>query len=686
MRAATALLSLVLTLAPAFAQEVSLRPLTIDDALDMVSVGGGTMSPDGTLVLYTLRKLDWEGNEYDTEVWIAAADGSDSWRFLGEEGGSDFAFSPDGKLLTFKRSVGEGKKRMQQLFAMRMSGGEAIQLSEHDTSVGSYRWAEDSSRIFFVADDARPKDEQKAIDDGDDGFFVDEDANGQTMDAWSSLWVFDADSKEEHRLTEEHFLVGSFDVSPDASRVAFTARATNRRNDADKTEIYLLDVASGDKQRLTENRAPEGGIVWRPDGKGFLFEAADDAEWLNRNGKFWLMDALLGEHRLLSAAFPGEVGSAAWSPDGRYVLFSGSAGADSDLFRLDAESGAVERLTHLGGSVSVQDFSRDRTRFVYSFSDSDTPADLWVGDTDGSAPVRITDANPQIAGLQLASMRKVRWNSSDGTEIEGLVHLPPGYEEGKRYPLMLNIHGGPAGVFSNAFRTDYHIYAGLGWVSLSPNVRGSCCYDDALREGNTIARGDGIGMGDYQDVMTGVDFMIREGIADADHLALRGWSYGGILGGWTITKTDRFKAASIGAGVYDWTSEYGPGFNNDVRLWHIGGTPWDNPEGYRSQSALTHAANVTAATLLIHGMNDTTDTEPQSMMFFTALNDIGKVPVRYLRVPREPHGFREPRHQRARIVEEVRWMQQHVIGQEWTPWERPKAAEKDDKDDEEIQD
>jgi dipeptidyl aminopeptidase/acylaminoacyl peptidase len=167
-------------------------------------------------------------------------------------------------------------------------------------------------------------------------------------------------------------------------------------------------------------------------------------------------------------------------------------------------------------------------------------------------------------------------------------------------------------------------------------------------------------------------------------MALRGWSYGGILGGWTITQTDRFKAASIGAGVYDWTSEYGPGFNNDVRLWHIGGTPWDNPDGYRKQSAFTHVLNITTPTLIIHGMNDTTDTEPQSMMLFNAIKDIGKAPVRYLRAPREPHGFREPRHQRQRDIEEIRWMKKHVLGEEWTPWKR--ASDADKKEDADAED
>ncbi|MBU4495993.1 MAG: prolyl oligopeptidase family serine peptidase, partial [Acidobacteria bacterium] len=231
-------------------------------------------------------------------------------------------------------------------------------------------------------------------------------------------------------------------------------------------------------------------------------------------------------------------------------------------------------------------------------------------------------------------------------------------------------HGGPAGCFTNSFRAGYHIHAGLGYASLSPNVRGSSGYTDRLMEGNTTSAGDGIGKGDYLDLMRGVDAVIEQGLALPDRLGLRGWSYGGILGGWAIAHTDRFKAASIGAGVYDWTSEYGPGFNFDVRLWHIGGTPWTNPDGYREQSTLTHVEKITTPTLLIHGMLDTTDTENQSMMLFTALKDIGKVPVRYLRVPREPHGFREPRHQRIRYIEEIKWLQKYVRNIDWKPWER----------------
>jgi dipeptidyl aminopeptidase/acylaminoacyl peptidase len=303
---------------------------------------------------------------------------------------------------------------------------------------------------------------------------------------------------------------------------------------------------------------------------------------------------------------------------------------------------------------------------AWVMSDVDTPADVWAGGTDGTPGRRLTDVNPAVAtDVALARAEVVRWRSTDGTEIEGILILPGNVEEGRRLPLLVHIHGGPAGVFSNRFSAAYHVWAGLGYAQLLPNVRGSSGYTDALLRGNM----HDIGGGDFQDLMTGVDHVVERGLVAPDSLALRGWSYGGILGGWTVTQTDRFRAASVGAMVTDWTSEYGPGFNYDVRRWYIGGAPWENPDAYRAKSSLTHVAEVSTPTLILHGMNDRTDTEAQSMMFFQALRDQGKV-TRYIRFPREPHGFREPRHQRIRDVEEIRWIQKHVRGIDWTPWER----------------
>ncbi len=669
-----ALLPVMLLLAvPAAAQER--RAMTTDDGLDMIRVGGATISPDGSWVLFSKSELDWGENERKTTWWWVPTGGGEPYRFIGKEGGSGFQFSPDGSMLSVTRSVDE----KSQLFLMRTDGGEAQKLSKHKTSVGSYRWSQDGSKIFFVAAEPRSEEEEKARKDGDDAIFVDEGPSGQRAGTWNNFWVIDVASKEEKRITEVDHRIGSFAVSPGADRIAFTSRSENRRNQQNHSEIRLLDVESGEIRQLTENRAPESRLVWAPDGQSLAYTARTDGEWELMLDKIWIMDPESGDKRMVSGAFDGNISTFVWTPDASAILFSGLQGTNNNLFRLDVGSGDVVKVTSALGSLSPSSFSRDCTRMAYVFQDFDTPSDVWIGPTDGSSGVRLTDANPWIEEkIVLGKGELIQWTSKDGTAIEGILMLPSG-DPGEALPLLLHIHGGPAGVFRNAFSTQNHVWAGLGYAQLFPNVRGSSGYDDELLSGN--ARD--IGGGDYEDLMTGVDEVVARGIADPDQLGLRGWSYGGILGGWTVTQTDRFKGASIGAMVSDWTSEYGPGFNHDVRLWYIGGTPWENPGEWRERSALTHVANVTTPTLILHGMNDRTDTEPQSMMFFQALKDQGKI-ARYIRFPREPHGFREPRHQRTRDVEEIRWIQKYVRGIEWTPWERPKDEKDDEKDEKKV--
>ncbi len=675
MKALLRTVAVLLLVGGLFAQEK--RPLTVDDQLDMVRVGGGIISPDGEWVLYSRSELDWKKNKRKTTWHKVAAAGGPAVQFIGEAGASGIQFSPQGTYLAFLRSAGEEKDKKNQIFLMRSDGGEAVQLTKHETAVRNFRWTEDEKRIFFSADKARSKEEEKERKDGYDAIFVDEGPSGQSQGQWRHLWVIDLEERKETPLVEDDRIISDFDVSPDGARVVFISRTENRRNQRNLAEIHLLDVESKEIRRLTENQAPENGVEWAPDGKTIAYMASDDEKWELRNSKIWLLDPENGRQRMVSGEFEGNIRGVTWSRDGSSILFNGLQKTDTNLYRLDANSGEVTQLTDVTGSLGVSSFSRDRSRYVYSFSDFETPPDLWVGHSDGSDSQRLTEANPWIEKeIALASGRVIRWKSYDGLEIEGLFFLPADYQEGARIPLLLHIHGGPAGVFTNSFDTRAHMYAGLGFAQLSPNVRGSSGYSDALLRGNMRD----IGGGDYQDLMTGVDYVIDQGWADPDKLGVRGWSYGGILGGWTITQTDRFKAASIGAMVSDWTSEYGPGFNHDVRLWYIGGTPWENPEEWRQKSPLTHVANVTTPTLIIHGMNDTTDTEPQSMMFFAALKDQGKT-VRYLRFPREPHGFREPRHIRTRDVEEIRWMMKYVLSEEWKPWERKKAeTEEGEKD------
>ena len=664
MRNLTLLIVFVLAV-PVAGQER--RAMTTDDGLDMVQVGGAMISPDGSWVLFSKSELNWEENERKTTWWRVSAEGGEPYRYIGDDGGGNFQFSPDGRRLAFTRSVDDES----QLFLLPTTGGEAVQLSEHETSIGSYAWSEDGSKIIFVATEPRTDEEEEAREAGYDAIFVDEGPNGQQSGNWNNLWLIEVESGAERRLTDTDHRIGSFSVAPNGDRILFTSRIENRRNQQNLSEIQLLEVEAGTIRQLTDNSAPEGRLSWAPDGRSFAYTARTDGEWELLLDKIWVMDPDGGDRRIVSGAFDGNIGNFVWAPDASEILFSGLHGTNNNLYRINLGSDSVEQITSSAGSLAPSSFSRDRAKMAYVFQDFDTPADIWVGPTDGTGAVQLTDVNPTITDeLVLGQGEVIRWESRDGTEIEGILMLPAEYQSGV-LPLLLHIHGGPAGVFRNSFSASNHVWAGLGYAQLFPNVRGSSGYDDDLLRGNLRD----IGSGDYEDLMTGVDELISRGIADPDKLGLRGWSYGGILGGWTITQTDRFKGASVGAMVSDWTSEYGPGFNHDVRLWYIGGTPWDNTDEWRERSALTHVANVTTPTLVLHGINDRTDTEPQSMMFFQALKDQGKI-TRYIRFPREPHGFQEPRHQRTRDVEEIRWIQKYVRNIEWTPWERP---EKDDK-------
>ena len=664
MRNLTLLIVFVLAV-PVAGQER--RAMTTDDGLDMVQVGGAMISPDGSWVLFSKSELNWEENERETTWWRVSTEGGEPYRYIGDDGGGNFQFSPDGSRLAFTRSVDDES----QLFLLPTTGGEAVQLSEHETSIGSYAWSEDGSKIIFVATEPRTEEEEEAREAGYDAIFVDEGPNGQQSGNWNNLWLIEVESGAERRLTDTDHRIGSFSVAPNGDRILFTSRIENRRNQQNLSEIQLLEVEAGTIRRLTDNSAPEGRLSWAPDGRSFAYTARTDGEWELLLDKIWVMDPDGGGRRIVSGAFDGNIGNFVWAPDASAILFSGLHGTNNNLYRINLGSDSVEQITSSVGSLAPSSFSRDRVKMAYVFQDFDTPADIWVGPTDGTGAVQLTDVNPTITDeLVLGQGEVIRWESRDGTEIEGILVLPAEYQSGV-LPLLLHIHGGPAGVFRNSFSASNHVWAGLGYAQLFPNVRGSSGYDDDLLRGNLRD----IGSGDYEDLMTGVDELISRGIADPDKLGLRGWSYGGILGGWTITQTDRFKGASVGAMVSDWTSEYGPGFNHDVRLWYIGGTPWDNTDEWRERSALTHVANVTTPTLVLHGINDRTDTEPQSMMFFQALKDQGKI-TRYIRFPREPHGFQEPRHQRTRDVEEIRWIQKYVRNIEWTPWERPEKNEK----------
>jgi dipeptidyl aminopeptidase/acylaminoacyl peptidase len=540
-----------------------------------------------------------------------------------------------------------------------MAGGEATKLTEQKTAIRSLKWSEDGMRIFFAAEEEDPLKDTRKNSIGD-GIFVDEGSNGQGRGTFSNIWVITVADKQIRRLTTGNNFVGDFVPSPDGHRVVYTSRPTNQRNQQNLSEVYIVSADNATSIRLTKNEAPENNLAWAPDGRAVTYMAPSDKSWELAQGNLYVHPLEGGgTPTMLSGKFQGDIGRYFWSPSSRSIVMSANLRGRGGVYELDLTSGAAKALSAGDVGLSVASASKDLSRFAATRSTPASPTEIVVVDGRGQTTT-VTDANSWFSQVQVSQMRAMTWKSKDGLEIEGLLWLPASYKTGDKLPLILSIHGGPAGVWATSFRGINHVYTSLGWAVLEPNVRGSTSYGDTLLRGNM----KDIGGGDYWDAMSGVDAVIAQGIADASQLAVRGWSYGGILGGWTVTQTQRFKAASLGAMVADWASEYAMGFNHDVRLWYIGGTPWESPEAYRRQSSYTYINRVTTPTLLLHGEQDETCTIGQSMMFYQGLKDRG-VASRFIRFPREPHGFREPHHIRMRDVEEISWLMKHTRGIDW---------------------
>ena len=639
---------------------------TIDDALRMKNVGDVTISPDGSSVFYSISSLDWAENERTKRYFLASADGSITKEYIGEAGGENFAFSPDGKSLAFLREVEseeDSEDPEMQIFVTPTDGGEAIQLSEHPGKIVSFKWTPDMESLLFIAEDRYDDETEKEIKLGADPVFVDEAPNGKERARFSNIWeVHVTGDNTPDQITDEDLIIDEFDIGSDLKSLVFVARPDDRTNYGHLAELYLWQ---DDKvQRLTFNEAPESMPIISPDASKFAYRAPSDEGFDLRPGYFWVMDLETLEKRRLDGQNTGEVsGAVTWSADGSSLIYNELQGVDTNLYEMDVDTGVAEALTSKAGVHRAQAFSADAKTVAYVFEDHTNPRDVYVSDLSLSDPVRITDANPWIREERTVSDGELlQWEGKDGTLIEGLYYPTAGKGRSSgKVPLIVFIHGGPRAAWEANFRDDFQIISNAGYAILAPNPRGSQGRGEEFLQ---ALRGE-VGDGEFVDMMNGVDYVIANKNVDPERLGVSGWSWGGVATSYTVTQTDRFKAASIGAMVGNWAAETGPGFNFDVALWYIGGTPWDNPEEWAKRSSITHVKNVTTPSIIFHGGDDTTSSVGQSLMFFTALRDIGKAPVRYMKFPRQGHGVREPRLMRILYASELQWFKKYIDGVEW---------------------
>ena len=513
----------------AHAQTATGAALTIDEVIDMVRVSSPQISPDGTRVLFSKSELDWDDNERNSRIWVVGADGQGARPFTGSTDDRAAQWSPDGRWVSFTRPAGEGDRRARQLFVLPVDGGEAVQLTRHATAVGNHRWADDGRSVFFVANDSLPDDREKERKNGDDAVFIDEGPSGQTQGSWNGVWMVEVETadapRDATRLTPEGRRVGSFAPSPNGNFLAYSYRTENRRNASHLSEIWLLAIGSGEEERITENDAPEANLAWSPDGASLTFAAprpgsvgAGPGQSLPVRHPDRQRPPADAGHRRGHPRVPLEPGRTVDRPGRARPHRRQPVPARRPLGR----AGAAHRPA--GRGLGPRPTTPATTWPPSSSPLPPNPATYGWRTWATARAHGLTEANPWIADKDLVEPEIIRWNSHDGLEIEGVLYAPA--DRSAPGATILEIHGGPAGVFTRGFDADAQLLLAQGYALLQPNVRGSSGYGDELLRGNM----NDIGGGDYHDLMTGVDAIVERGVAHPDSLAVKGWSYGGILG------------------------------------------------------------------------------------------------------------------------------------------------------------
>jgi dipeptidyl aminopeptidase/acylaminoacyl peptidase len=363
-----------------------------------------------------------------------------------------------------------------------------------------------------------------------------------------------------------------------------------------------------------------------------------------------------GTPKQVNTKFDLNVGTPVWSRDGRTIYFSTNVLEAIEVYACDVVSGAVKQVSQRGGSTGIAEVSPDGKIAVGTSSGSRQPSEVYKASADFTGFTLVTDHNSWLKDYALADTEVVKWKSTDGTEIEGLLTKPVAYEAGKKIPLLLNPHGGPTGASLNSWSATPQVLAANGFAVLQPNFRGSTGKGLAFTQANKNTWGKG----DYEDCMTGVDAMISSGLAAADRLGAFGWSYGGYMTFWILTQTDRFKAVSPGAGLSNIYSMYSQTDIHRYMQWFYSDkAPWDAMELYWDRSPMKYVNNVKTPTMIMHGQLDTRVPIAQAEEFYQALKE-RKVPVEFVVYPRENHGFTEPRHQLDRVRRYVRFFAKYL--------------------------
>ena len=652
--------ALAVLAAPAAAQR---RNFTIEDTLGIASVSGPRLSPDGEQVVYVVSRVDLEENESSSRIHAVPFAGGDS-RPLTRAGrsASHPRFSPDGSRLAFLAS---GDEDRTQIWLLPLAGGEARRLSSLPGGVSSFSWAPDGEALAVVSMDPDP-DRPAAGEEAEpkpvvlDRRQFKRDGRGYLDERRRHLYLVDAGDGSHEQRTFGPYDDGSPVFSPDGSEIAFVSVRPPAGGDPDATDnsdIFLIPRNGDEKAepvRLTNNLGPDRSPVFSPDGRWLIHSGNRKPEliWYATDHLFAL-DRTTDEVLHLASGLDRNLSNPRFGTASGAVFALLEDSGNRHLASIPLEAGAAADRV-VAGEQDLRSLEVVGERAVWVASTPDRPPEVF-GWTAGGAARRLTRENEALlAEVQLAEVERITFPSSDGTEVQGFLTKPPGFEAGRRYPTILWIHGGPVAQFSTAFQSIWQVFAANGYLVVAANPRGS----SGRGEEYASAIWADWGNLDYEDVNAAVDHAIELGYADPDRLGVGGWSYGGILTNYVITKTGRFRAAVTGASETSYRAAYG---NDHYQLeWELElGLPWENPELYDRLSPISRVHRVTTPALVLCGEKDWNVPLSQSENLYQSLRRLG-VPTRLIIYPGQSHGIRLPSFQQDRYQRYLAWFDRYL--------------------------
>ncbi len=623
------------------------------------SVRGTAISPDGQWVAYVVREpvMEGEKSEYRSQIWLASADGRVNVPYTwGEESAANPSFSPDGRYLAFTRT----RDKKNQIWVMRVTGGEAEPVTKAESGVGAYRWAPDGETLAYLMRDPETEEEKKAEKEKRDVILVDRNFKYNHLYT-VTLQKDETGKRKTKRLTAGAFHIGDFDWSPDGRTIVFAHQPDPRINTGMRErDISTVPADSGAVRPLVTRPGLDYGPKYSPDGRwvAFLSNGGTPQEIGLRD--VFLVPAGGGTPKKLANTPDRNARSLTWARDGKRLLVAEAYHTTTQLFALPINGAAPVPLTAGNGVFDGFAFARHADRMAFTFQSLTEPVQVYTSSAKKFKMTRLTDLHRGVPRPPMGRTEVITWESRDGLEIEGLLTYPVNYEKGRRYPLVLNIHGGPAGVYTQSFTGNPSIYmiqtfAQNGYAVLRPNPRGSTGYGKDFR----FANFKDWGHGDYEDLMAGVDKVIEMGVAHPDSLSVMGWSYGGYMTSYVVTRTNRFKAASMGAGLPNLISMVTTTDIPNYLVAHMGAEFWEDYETYEKHSAIYRIKNVSTPTQVIHGQRDLRVPFTQGQEFYVALSRLG-VPTEMIVYPRTPHGPREPKFVMDVTPRILKWFDRHL--------------------------